>query len=188
MDYELLSLTFHLLGFALGLGGATISDVMFLKSINQRTITPEKFETLQTLSKVIWTGLIVLILSGLTMFTLIYLDRGSIPMLSSPRWQAKLIMVAIVLLNGFVFMKKIFPVLRSTVGQRLSVNLLGKNIWLLAISGTISIVSWYSIFIISILPRTVRPSVYIFLSLYLALIVLGSFVAKHTLAKKLKAV
>lgn len=186
MDYELVALTGHLLGFALGLGGATISDVMFLNSVNEKTITQEKFNTLKTLSRVIWIGLIILILSGLTMFTLIYMERGSIPMLASPRWQAKLIMVAIVLINGFVFMKKIFPVLRSAVGQTLSLGLLGKNIWLLAISGTISIVSWYSIFIISILPRTVRPSVFIFLGIYVALIICGSLLANFTLRKKLR--
>ncbi|MCC7356737.1 MAG: hypothetical protein IT410_03980 [Candidatus Doudnabacteria bacterium] len=186
MDYELIALTAHLLGFALGLGGATISDVMFLKSVNEKTITQEKFNTLKTLSRVIWIGLIILIVSGATMFTLIYMERGSIPMLASPRWQAKLIMVAVVLINGFVFMKKIFPVLRSAVGQTLSLGLLGKNIWLLAISGTISIVSWYSIFIISILPRTVRPSVFIFLGIYVALIICGSLLANFTLRKKLR--
>lgn len=185
MDYELIALTAHLLGFALGLGGATISDVMFLKSVKEKTITQEKFNTFKTLSGIIWIGLIILILSGAAMFTLIYIERGSIPMLASPRWQAKLIMVAIVLINGFVFMKKIFPVLRSAIGQSLTTGLLGKNIWLLAVSGTISIVSWYSIFVISVLPRTVRPSVFLFLGIYAGLIVCGSVLARSVLKKKL---
>lgn len=186
MDYEKIALTAHLLGFALGLGGATISDIMFLRSINEKEMSQEKFNTLKTLSAVIWIGLIILIISGATMFTLTYLDRGSIPMLASSRWQAKLIMVGIVLINGFVFMGKVFPILKSLIGKTLTLEALGKNIWALAITGTISIVSWYYIFIISILPRTVRPDLYIFLVIYVVLIILGSLFAQQILKRKLK--
>jgi hypothetical protein len=33
MDYQQIALGFHLLGFALGLGGATISDISFLSNL-----------------------------------------------------------------------------------------------------------------------------------------------------------
>lgn len=184
MDYHQIALGTHLIGFALGLGGATISDITFFKVLRTRSLTTEQFSFLHTLSKVIWIGLALLIASGLTIFALIYSEQGSLPMLASPRWQTKLTLVSVVLLNGFFFKFSIFPALKHLVGQQLSADNLGPIIRRLALSGTISILSWYSIFLVSQLPRTFRPPYLYFMGVYLILLAIG-FVVSKTMIRKL---
>lgn len=186
IDYHQIAVGVHLIGFALGLGGATISDIMFFKALRSKVISAEHFNFLHTLSKIIWAGLILLIASGAAMFALIYSEQGSLPLLASPRWQAKLILVAVVLINGFAFKYKIFPYLKSLIGSRLELQNIGSRITALTISGTISILSWYSILIISLLPRTVRPALYIFLGIYIALFIIGMVISRLVITRTLK--
>lgn len=183
MDYHQIAVGAHLIGFALGLGGATISDITFFKVLRTRSLTSEQYSFLHTLSKVIWVGLALLIASGLIIFSLIYSEQGSIPMLSLPKWQTKLTLVAIVLLNGFFFEFSIFPALKNLVGQQLSTNNIGPIAKKLALSGTISILSWYGIFVVSQLPRTFRPPYLYFMGVYLVLLAIGFLVSKNTIRK-----
>lgn len=183
MDYHQIMLGAHLLGFALGLGGATISDIAFFKALRKNVLTTEQFAFLQTLSKVIWTGLILLIASGATIFYLIYAEQGSLPLLASPKWQAKLTFVAVVLLNGFVFRFVILPALKELIGQPLSLAINKALRIRLAIAGTISILSWYSIFLISLLPRTFRPDYLYFLGVYAVLLVVGVLGSNFVITK-----
>lgn len=186
IDYEQIAVGVHLIGFALGLGGATVSDIMFFKALRGRTILVEHFNFLNTLSKIIWAGLILLIASGAIMFALIYSEQGSLPLLASPRWQAKLILVGVVFINGLAFKYKIFPYLKSLIGSKLELQNIGSRITALTISGTISILSWYSILIISLLPRTVRPPLYIFLGIYIVLFIIGVITSRLIMTRTLK--
>jgi len=183
MDYHQIALGFHLIGFALGLGGATISDITFFRAIRRGTLSEEAFRFLHTLSKVIWIGLGTLILSGLVIFALIYSEQGSLPMLASPRWQTKLILVLVVLLNGLFFKYKIFSLLKGLVGQTLSSNNIGAIAGKLSLSGTVSILSWYSILVVTLLPRTFRPPLYYFFGVYLILLIAGLIISRAMLRK-----
>ncbi len=186
MDFRLILTIIHLVGFALGLGGATLSDILFFKMIRSGNLDRGQLDTLRTLSKIIWIGLWVLILSGLTIFALIYADQGTLPMLASPRWQAKLTLVVIVLLNGFAFKKFIFPFLGKNAGQTVSFALFEPYIQKLAITGAISIVSWYSILIISTLPREFRPPYYYFMGIWAVIVILGSVTGRYLLKRTIK--
>ena len=186
MDLRLLALVIHLIGFALGLGGATVSDIMFFKMLRNGKFTRNDLSTLHTLSKVIWAGLGLLIVSGLSIFTLIYFDQGSLPMLMSPRWQAKLTLVAVVLVNGLVFKYSIVPILLRNADQPISLQTLGSQIWRLAISGAVSIVSWYSILVISTLPREFRPPYLYFMGVWLALVILGTITGRIMLQRSIR--
>ncbi len=186
MDWHLVALIIHLIGFALGLGGATLSDILFFKSIRAGKLSGSELAILTTLSRVIWIGLGLLIVSGLSIFAIIYAERDSLPMLASPRWQAKLTLVAIVLLNGFIFKYYIFPFLRLNAGQPVSLQTLGSKLWRLAITGAISIVSWYSILIISTLPREFQPPYWNFMAVWIVLVVLGSIASRYLLKRVMK--
>lgn len=186
MDLRLIALIAHLIGFALGLGGATLSDILFFKMLKNGKLDSAQLDVLRTLSKIIWVGLWILILSGLSIFALIYAEQGALPMLASPRWQAKLTLVAIVLINGFAFKKYIFPFLGKNAGQLVTSQLFNPYMWKLAVIGSISIVSWYSILIISTLPREFRPSYYYFMGVYLLIVIIGSVVGKSLLKKVVK--
>lgn len=184
MDWYTLALAGHLIGFALGAGGATISDITFLSAIKEHRLSEQQYRFLRTVSRVVWVGLILLILSGLTMFSLVYLEQHSVPMLASARWQAKLTLVGVVLLNGFYFKLKVFPALEQMVNKELSAATLGISRWQLAVPGTISILSWYSILVLSILPRTVTWPVSYYGLIYLALLG-GGIMLSGNLLKKL---
>ncbi len=175
----------HVIGVALGAGGALMSDFLFFHSIKDKKISQDEFDSLMTISRAVWAGLAILILSGITMFALIYFERGNIPMLSSPRWQAKLTWVGIVLLNGIFFRIAIFPRMQKLIGQTLSGEILGSSIWYFAVSGVFSIVSWYSIIIISLLPRTFRPSYFLIIGAYFLIVLIGTILAKSILKKKM---
>lgn len=186
MDIRVILLLVHLVGFALGLGGATVSDVMFFRSLKDKKISEEEYATLKVLSKIIWVGLFLLVSSGAWIFFEIFKDNNnSLPLLYSARWQTKLTLVAIVLINGLVFLKGIFPILKESVGRQLSAASLGGKLWALAISGTISIVSWYSITIIMALPRTIKVTYGEFMLVYAVLILGGVIVSRFVLGKRL---
>lgn len=187
MDLQQIFVTIHLFGFALGLGGATIGDIVFIKSLRRNNLSEEVFGFFKTTSRIIWIGLGLLIISGLSIFTLIYLEQGSLSLLASSRWQTKLILVAIVTLNGLFFKLAIFSILKNLIHQPLSVQNISPIIWKLAISGTISLVSWYSIFILSLLPRTFRPQILIIIGVYVFALICGAIISKSilfNLAKK----
>lgn len=175
----------HVIGVALGTGGAALSDFLFFKSIKDKMISKDEFESLMTASKVIWVGLFILILSGLAMFLLIYLERGSIPMLASPKWQAKLTWVGIIFINGVFFKRVIFSKIKSLVGKELSQENTKSVLWLFATSGFISIFSWYSVTIISLLPRSFRPPYFFLVGLYLVILIIGIAISRFVLKKKL---
>jgi hypothetical protein len=173
----------HLIGFALGLGGASISDVMFFRAIGDKKVSAEELGTLRVLSRVIWVGITLLILSGVGFLTVMYLDNnGSIPILSSPKFQMKLTLVAIVVANGFVFLKVVFDKIRQ-IGIAPFVN--NSTIWLLAVTGTVSFVSWYGILAMVSLPRTFRPPYILLLGTYLIIVFIGSLVSRTMLKHKL---
>lgn len=175
----------HVIGVALGVGGASLSDFLFFKSIKDKVISKDEFESLMTASKVIWIGLFILILSGLSIFLSIYLERGSIPMLASPRWQAKLTWVGIIFINGIFFRQVIFSKIKSLVGKELSLENTKSVLWLFAISGFISIFSWYSVTIISLLPRSFKPPYLLLMGLYGLILVLGIIISRLVLKRKL---
>ena len=175
----------HVIGVALGVGGASLSDLLFFKSIKDKVISKDEFESLMTASKIIWAGLIVLILSGLTIFLLIYLERGSIPMLASPKWQAKLSWVGIIFANGIFFKTMIFPKIKKLIGQKLSLENTQSVLWYFAFSGFISIFSWYSVTIISLLPRSFRPPYFLLMGVYALILVLGIVISRFILKKKI---
>lgn len=186
MGLRLLALIVHLIGFALGLGGATISDIIFFKSFSRGKFSTNELSTLTTLSRVIWIGLGFLIISGLSIFALIYTEQSSLSILSSSRLQAKLTLVGIVLINGLVFKYSIFPFLHRNADQAVSTQTFGPKLWRLAISGAISIVSWYSILVISNLPGEFRPPYLLFIVVWLGLVILGAITGKFILQRSIK--
>ena len=86
-------------------------------------------------------------------------------------------------LNGLFFKFYIFPRLKQLVDSSLTAEKIKKISWRLAFSGTVSILSWYSIFVITQLPRTFRPHILYFAGTYLILLVLGILVSKLLIDK-----
>src|SRR5215471_13910 len=80
-------LALHLIGLAIGLGGAAITDITFFKAIRLGDrITPETVNWMHGLSQVVWTGIGLLAFSGLGLFLL-----NPVHYLESPGFLAKMV-------------------------------------------------------------------------------------------------
>lgn len=89
------SLVLHLIGVALGVGAATISDIFFFKFLKDFRISKFESEILSTLSQIIWLGVGLLVLSGLGLFIPEIAKFGA-----SSKFLTKMFIVVVIVLNG----------------------------------------------------------------------------------------
>lgn len=137
----------HIIGTALGVGGATVSDFLFLKAVRDDRIDKKEFGVLKSASTVVWTGFAVLVISGFGFFILFRLlpEYGSI---YSPKLFVKLIVVSVIFFNGLLMHWKVFPVLKTSARKSIrSPETLGK-LSLVLTTGAISVTSWYTALIL----------------------------------------
>jgi len=177
----------HILGFALGLGAATITDIFFFKFLKDFRISEWESETLHTLSQIIWFALALLLLTGVGLY-LPEMERLN----QSPKFLVKMIVLVVITINGAFLNLLVAPKLTqiSFGGQhKHEVGELRHFRKIAFVLGAISITSWYSAFILGML----RESPFEFwpmLSIYLLLIlsgVIGSQFAERLLRKRASA-
>lgn len=142
-------LTLHLAGLALGLGGATVGDLMLMRFVLKGE--PHPSQLLGYLSQAIWLGVAILGISGVAMFAF-----QPSTYLHSAGFLAKMIVVAALIGNG-VFLHRQIPRLRMNRSTLLS--------------GAISTVSWYSALAIAMFRGHLQLSLVGYLSLYLVAVV-----------------
>lgn len=176
MDIFLVTLLIHFIGFILGVGGASVSDVLFLKVLAQRKITSSQFTFLKEVSKVVWLGLIITYISGALLVYLQYLADGYSFYLSQNYFLMKIFLVLLITINGIAFHKKILPFLNSITDKSMSSKAVKKKTLSLAITGTLSIVSWYYIVFLAVINPAWNFST-IFIP-YLLILTIGAFTAK----------
>lgn len=181
MELQILLGIAHIIGVALGVGGATVSDIFFIRILKTKKISQLDFQNLRVLSRIVWAGITILILSGLSLLWLMYENSGSIALLNSPRFLAKLTLVAVVTVNGFIFHFHVFPKLKALVGKD---HALAKKTWLLAITGATSGASWYSIVLIAML-RLDLPY-FAWIGAYLVVLSGGILTAKFLIQRLLR--
>lgn len=85
----------HLLGMALGLGGATIVEIFFFKFLKDFRISSLEADVLHTLSQVIWFALAFIILTGFGL----YLPEAQ-ELISSSKFLVKMVAVLVIIING----------------------------------------------------------------------------------------
>ena len=105
-------LIIHIIGTVLGVGGATMSDLIFFRATRDNVIQRHEWDILQTVSRVIWVGLIVAVLSGIGF--LLQMDD-----ISNPKIWAKVTIIGVILLNGVFLHWKIFPLFKSMVSKNM---------------------------------------------------------------------
>ena len=139
IDTKTLFLIGHLLGIALGAGGAFMADGLFLKSVRDGVLSRGEFGVLVFASHVITAGLLLLIISGSALFSL-EAERY----LASTKFLAKMTVVAVLTINGVFLHTSLIPRMREAVGKSLrKKDFAGLRTTLLA-SGAVSLVSWIS--------------------------------------------
>lgn len=185
--FELLAqpiMALHLVGFALGVGGITVSSILFFRFLKDFKISPSEDKVLKTISQVVWLGLFLVILSGIGLYV------PKMEMLNeSPVFLVKMVVVLIIILNGAFLDLVISPKLIkiSFKGSGL-VSKIQRMRSMAFASGAVALVSWYSAFILGTIENIPLSTTHIF-SIYFALIVLAiifSQVAEKLLSSKRK--
>lgn len=175
----------HFFGVAIGLGGATIADILFFKFLKDFRISEWEASTLRTLSKVIWVALVVLVFSGISL----YLPEAQ-ELNQSSKFLVKMVIVSVIIVNGAFLNLLIAPKLvKISFGKKYDHRTGGLyHIRKLAFAlGAVSFISWYSAFILGMLrsvPIDFLPLLLIYFSMLSGAVVVSQLLERF-FAKRL---
>jgi len=178
LDTKSLFTIIHLLGVAVGAGGAYMSDAMFFSSVKDEKISKTEIRFLKIGSMMVWFGLFLLVLSGLGLF---FLDVEGY--LDSAKFLAKATIVLIITLNGLFFHHYHMPFISRHENEHFpsSDEFMRKHPLLLT-SGAISFVSWTSAIILGVLSGIPYPYLTImgmYFSVLLVAVIFANIFLKH---------
>lgn len=192
MDWYTLLVFLHIAGTALGVGGATTSDMLFFRALKTRRLSEEGLRMLKTVSQVVWAGLCLLLISGFAFF-LVYRLGGSmnsrLALAFDPRFWTKMIGVLVLFANGLVMHWKTMPLLEtiaSEKGDNLSSSTFRDHARLFFTTGAISITSWYGVLLLGIW-RKLDLSFPIMLLIYVVVVAIAVAAANLLRHKLLKS-
>lgn len=168
----------HLVGLILGLGAATLLDLVIARFLVKNRVTSDYCQVVEFSSKVVSIGLALLWLTGLS-FLVLYAVSDPVKLTNQKIW-AKMIVVGILTLNGVFIHRTVLPVMRSQIGRGLFDRLLPRERSLLLASGAISVTSWYIPMLLGAFPQlNFLPAVPILL--VYALLLLAAIIATQSL-------
>ena len=166
----------HLLGFALGVGGATINDVLFFRFLKDYKISESENEILKMLSQIIWAGLAISIISGLGL----YLPNAE-ALNESSKFLLKVIVVAVVTINGIFLNLSVAPhLVKLSFNDEMTKTTQSNHLRKMAFaSGAVSFVSWYSAFFLGTV-KSLPFSLLQLIGIYAGLLCVGIIIALIT--------
>lgn len=164
VDAKTVFIIFHLLGAVVGMGGAFVSDAMFLKSSKDKVFTREEVSFMNLGGTMVWIGLAIIVISGGLLFSL-----NPEGYLASSKFISKMTIVGIIILNGIVVHAVHLPVMKRAIDT----DLMGidseyrkKSFWLY-VSGAVSVTSWLWTLVLGVF-RGIPYSVGVILAVYFA--------------------
>lgn len=177
-EFRLPILLVHIVGMSIGLGSATLSDLFFFKFLKDYRISEMEADVLRLFSQVIWFALGIVVMTGLGLF----LPNTDV-LLASPKFVMKLIVVGVIILNGaflnlFIaskFLQIQFGVHEHHPGELVHTRRLAFTF------GPISVVSWYSAFVLAMLgeaPASFDVMWRVYVALLIVAVVIGQIVEK----------
>ncbi|MBI4256626.1 vitamin K epoxide reductase family protein [Candidatus Uhrbacteria bacterium] len=185
LEFRPIILVLHILFMALGLGAATLTDIFFLRFLRDLRISQEESDVFSTLSQFIWFALCLMVITGFAL----YLPQA-VSYNDSPKFLAKIIVVSVIIVNGAFLNLSIAPKLAKITFAQPHKHKVGELVLarrFAFVLGPISIVSWYSAFILGSLPAGTELSLISFLKIYalmlLIAITIGQFF-EHRLRNK----
>ena len=144
IQYNDAFLVLHLFAMVIGLGGATYTDILLVKFLKDLKIDAKEKSIIHTMSTVVSLGVLLALLSGIMLFLA---DIETI--IQKPKFQVKVIIFGIIMINGYLLHKIILPRLINFSFNK--EHYLLKFLHLRQIGfilGSISAVSWYSVFLL----------------------------------------
>lgn len=173
LDSKTLFLIVHLLGVALGAGGAFVTDAMYFMIVKDRVVTKSEICFLHLGSRIVWLGIIILVVSGLLIFAL---NTGKY--LDSTKFIAKMAIVIVLIINGLIFHFWHLPFIESALGRKLSSankQFKSRSVWLY-VSGAVSVISWLATIVLGGL-RSVPMSALHIMGIYGAVLAVAISIA-----------
>jgi len=164
----------HFCGLVLGVGAATLLDLIIARFVLMRGISKEHVHVIEFSSKVVTVGLGLLWISGVGF--LIHYGFVDPAKLQNPKIWAKIAIVAVLSINGILVHHFVLPRIRIQVGKRLLEDLSHSHCSLLLLAGTVSAISWYVPLMLGAIPQLnfVVPAEAILLSYALILIAVNT--------------
>ena len=172
MSSQTVLLALHLIGLAFGIGASTILDLRTLRLLYGRPVSEQDLAFAEVLSTFVRIGLLLLLISGLGLLLRLWLSDPAL--LANPKLHAKLTIVGMLTLNGFLIETIALPLLRRQCGRPLFEGVCYRTQVAVLAMGVVSATSWYLPFLLGIARElNFGPSALTILSAYLALICLG---------------
>ncbi len=168
-DIKIPMAVIHVISVVLGMGAALMSDVLFTFYGNDKKLSSMEIKTLKVLSNIVWIGLVIISMSGLGLFL------SDIPKyIHSVKFLAKMSILAILLVNGYVLHKYIW---KHIIARNFLVSKEKSHIRKFAFAcGAISVLSWITICSLGVLDK-VSISYGVLMAGYGVLIIGGVLVA-----------
>lgn len=164
----------HLLGVAIGVGGAFFGDMLFFSATRNGIVSASELRLLVKAGKFIWVGLFVIVLSGAGLF---FLDMDKY--MASTKFLSKMSIVLVIAVNGVIFRAVHLKTLHRLVGVKLPSSAVFRKASIgMFISGAVSGASWISALALGSLP-SLPFSVAQILSAYALIVLLASLSALY---------
>jgi hypothetical protein len=141
----------HFCGLVLGVGAATLLDLIIARFILTRGISSEHVYVVDFSSKIVTIGLALLWISGIGF--LVHYGVFEPAKLQNPKIWAKIAIVAVLSVNGLLVHYFVLPRIRNQVGKRLLDGLSPIDCSLVLLAGTVSVISWYVPLILGAIPQ-----------------------------------
>jgi hypothetical protein len=131
----------HLIGLALGVGGATLMDLILVRFVLRGTIAREHADILKFSSMLVSAGLLILWVTGIAFLAHYYVFNAAA--LGNPKIFAKVVIVAILTVNGILIHNQVLPIIERNVGRRLFDGVSPRLKMGMLAAGAVSATSWY---------------------------------------------
>lgn len=148
LEYRSVFVILHVFAMSLGLGAATLADYFFLRFIRDYRISQSEAGVLEGISQFIWFSIALVLLTGFSLFL-----PASAEYLQASKFVAKMIIFGILLVNGAFLNLVIAPRLMTMTFDKRNEHHhkpgeLRRHRRLAFALGPISIISWYSAFLL----------------------------------------
>jgi len=173
-EYKSLIVFFHAFAAAIGVGATSVTDILFFKFIKDFKISKGEKNIMDTMSHIIWIALAVLIITGIGLYA-----PQTAELAESSKFLVKVIIIGVIVFNGIILNLVVSPRLTKLSFREKKQDLSGEpRLYrkLAFATGAVSIVSWYSVFVLGSvrsIPVDFRTGLLFYLVL-VALTVIGS--------------
>lgn len=174
VDYQPLVGAFYLLALAVGLGTATVTDIFFLRFLKDYRISQSEYDVLKTLSQIMWASLSAITVAG------VGIALAGRDLALHPTVVVSWIALGIIVINAAVLNLIVAPRLLHISFREEHDHEPGelRIIHKLAFElGAVSLISWYTAFILVVVPG-ISASLFLLIAVYFALLIAGVAVAR----------